>query len=103
MKSIYIIVPLILGIILIGIIKSSNKNFEIDINPLVMLLGGSDNIIRTEYNMSRFIVTLKDVSLADKNKIEKMGAQGVVEMDNKLKIILGEGSGTIRKYISEIK
>ena len=43
-----------------------------EINILVQYLGGKDNILDTEVNMSRFKVTLKDVSIVDKNAIEKL-------------------------------
>ena len=51
------------------------------------MLGGKDNIIETELEMSRFKVTLKDVTKANKEGIIKLGAQGVVEIDDQLKII----------------
>ena len=53
--------------------------------------------------MSRFKVTLKDVSKANKEGIQKLGARGVVEIDNQLKIILGSESKQLKKYIDEIK
>jgi phosphotransferase system IIB component len=53
--------------------------------------------------MSRFKVTLKDISKANKEKIQKLGAKGIVEIDNQLKIILGPDSKQLKKYIDEIK
>ena len=44
-----------------------------ELNKLVQYLGGKDNILDTEVNMSRLKVTLKDVSIVDKNAIEKLG------------------------------
>ena len=32
-----------------------------------------------------------------------MGAQGIVEIDNQLKIILGPGAKQIKKYIDDLK
>ena len=52
--------------------------------------------------MSRFKVILKDVSIVDKEGIQKLGAQGIVEIDNQLKIIFGKDARTLKKYISEI-
>ena len=72
-------------------------------NKLVELLGGKDNIITSEVNLSRFIVTLEDVSKADKEGIIALGAKGIVEMENQLKIILGPDSKQLKKYIDEIK
>ena len=53
--------------------------------------------------MSRFKVTLKDVSLANKEGIQKLGAKGIVEIDNQLKIILGPNSKALKKYIKDLK
>ena len=54
-------------------------------------------------NLSRFIVTLRDVSLANKEEIQKLGAKGIVEIDNQLKIILGPNSKQLKRYIDELK
>ena len=99
----YIIIAVVLIIILLAIIKATKKDAGLDFNKLVELLGGKDNIISTETNMSRFKVVLKDVTKADKEGIQKLGAKGIVEIDNQLKIILGTESKQIKKYIDEIK
>ncbi len=56
-----------------------------------------------EVNMSRFKVTLRDVSIVNKEGIQKMGAKGIVEIDNQLKIILGPNAKTLEKYIDDLK
>jgi len=99
----YIIIAVVLLIILLAILKATKKDAGLDFNRLVELLGGKDNIIDTESNMSRFKVTLKDISKANKEKIQKLGAKGIVEIDNQLKIILGPDSKQLKKYIDEIK
>lgn len=99
----YIIIALVLIIILLAVLKATKKDAELDFNKLVELLGGKDNIISTEINMSRFKVTLNDVSKANKEGIQKLGAKGIVEIDNQLKIILGPNSKQLKKYIDEIK
>lgn len=53
--------------------------------------------------MSRFKVELKDVTKANKEGIQKLGARGIVEIDNQLKIILGPDSKQLKKYIDELK
>lgn len=98
----YLIIILILVIIAFAITKSNRKDFKIEINKLVSCLGGKDNIITYEFNKSRFIVTLADVGLANKEAIQKMGAQGIVEIDNQLKIILGDSAKQLKKQISEL-
>ena len=99
----YIIRAVILLIILLAILKASKKDAGLDFNKLVEYLGGKENIIDTEINLSRFKVTLKDVSKANKEGIQKLGAKGIVEIDNQLKIILGPESKQLKKYIDEIK
>lgn len=102
-KMDYIIIAVILLIILLAILKASKKDAGLDFNKLVEYLGGKENIIDTEINLSRFKVTLKDISKANKEGIQKLGAKGIVEIDNQLKIILGPESKQLKKYIDEIK
>ena len=99
----YILILFVLIIISLVIVKLNKKNFNMEINKLVQYLGGKDNILDTEVNMSRLKVTLKDVSIVDKNAIERLGAKGIVEIDNQLKIIFGPDAIKLKKYISEMK
>lgn len=99
----YIIIIAILIIIALAITKSKKKDFKINANKLVMSLGGKDNILHYESNQSRFVVTLKDITKVNKEAIQKLGAQGIVEIDNQLKIILGEDAKNLKKYIDELK
>jgi len=99
----YVIVITILVIIAFAIMKSNKKDVNLDLNKLVDLLGGKDNIIETELEMSRFKVTLKDITKANKEGIIKLGAQGVVEIDDQLKIIFSNNAKQLKKYISELK
>ena len=46
---------------------------------------------------------LKDITLADKDAITRLGAKGIVEIENQLKIIFGPNAKTLKKYISEMK
>ena len=99
----YIIITVIFLIIAFAIFKSNKKDLALEFNKLVELLGGKDNILETEIEMSRFKVTLKDISKANKEGIIKLGAQGVVEIDDQLKIILGPNAKQLKKYIRELK
>lgn len=99
----YVIIAVVLLIISLVIVKLNHKNFNLEINKLVQFLGGKDNILDTEVNMSRFKVTLKDVSIVDKEGIQKLGAKGIVEIDNQLKIIFGPDARALKKYINEMK
>ncbi len=99
----YLIILFVLAIISLIIVKLNKKNFNMEINKLVQYLGGKDNILDTEVNMSRFKVTLKDVSIVDKDAIEKLGAKGIVEIDNQLKIIFATDAIKLKKYINDLK
>ncbi|MBQ7136634.1 MAG: PTS transporter subunit EIIB [Bacilli bacterium] len=99
----YVVILLIILIILWAILKAGKKDAHLQLNKLVDYLGGKDNIVSTEINLSRFKVTLKDVSIVDKEAIQKLGAKGIVEIDNQLKIILGPNSKQLKKYIEDLK
>ena len=103
MKAEYIIIIVVLLVILLAVLKSVKKDAHINMNKLVDYLGGKDNIINKEVNLSRFKVTLKDLSIVDKEGIQKLGARGIVEIDNQLKIILGPESKQLKKFIDEIR
>ncbi len=98
----YIIIAIFLFLIVLIINKLSKKGFDIEANKLISYLGGKDNIINTECNMSRLKVILKDVSLADKEAIQKLGAKGVVEIDNQIKIIFDKKAKALKKYIEDL-
>ena len=98
----YIVIAIVILIILAVAIKLSRKDFAIKENKLIGYLGGKDNIINAECNMSRFKVILRDVILAQKEAIQRLGAKGIVEIDNQLKIIFDKNSKQLKKYIDEI-
>jgi glucose-like phosphotransferase system IIB component len=99
----YLIIIAILIIISLIVIKMNRKDFAIEINKLIQYLGGKDNIIDSQINLSRLKVTLKDTSLVNKEGIQKLGAKGIVEIDNELKIILGPNSKQLKKYMADLK
>lgn len=99
----YIVIVVVLLIIALAIVKMNKKDVKLEFNKLVEYLGGMDNIVETEVEMSRFKVTLKDVSKANKEGIIKLGAKGVVEIDDQLKIIFGSGAKQLKKYIDQLK
>ena len=90
-------------IILLAVLKSTRKDARLEINKLIDYFGGKDNIVSSDYNLSRFVVTLRDVNKVNKEAIQKLGAKGIVEIDNQLKIILGNNSKQLKKYIDELK
>ena len=99
----YILIIIILFIIAIAITKARKKDFKIEANKLVEYLGGRSNILGYEFNQSRFIVTLNNVDVVDKEAIQKLGAKGIVEIENQLKIILGDDARQLKNYIDHLK
>lgn len=99
----YLIIVAVLFIISLIVIKIRRKDFSVEINKLIQYLGGKDNIIDSQINLSRLKVTLKDISIVNKEGIQKLGAKGIVEIDNQLKIILGPNSRQLKKYMSDLK
>ena len=99
----YIIILVVFLILLLAVLKINRKDVKLDMNKLVEYLGGKDNILDTEVNLSRFIVTLEDIEKVNKDAIIELGAKGIVELDNQLKIILGPNSKQLKKYIDERK
>ncbi len=99
----YIIIVSVVLFIAIIVIKGTKKDFKVEANKLVEYLGGKDNILKMEVKLSRFKVTLKDVSIANKEAIKKLGARGIVEIDNQLKIILDSSAQKLKKHIEDLK
>ena len=99
----YIIIILILVLVAFAIIKSGKKDYKMEANKLVEYLGGKDNIVKYEVNISRFLVEVKDTEVVNKEAIQKMGAQGIVEIDNELKIIFGDDAKQLKKCIDDLK
>lgn len=98
----YLIIFAIIFIIAGIVLKLTRKDFSIEANKLITYLGGKDNIINAECNMSRFKVILKDISIVNKDAIQKLGAKGIVEIDNQLKIIFGKDAHQLKRYIDDI-
>ncbi len=98
----YLIIVAVLLIVALVAFKVTRKDFDEEMNKLIKYLGGKDNIIDCEMSMSRFKVTLKDVTKANKEGIQKLGAKGIVEIDNQLKIIFDKNSRTLKKYIKDM-
>ena len=99
----YLIIIAVLLLISLVIIKMRRKDFHVEINKLIQYLGGKENILDAQINLSRLKVTLKDTSVVNKEGIQKLGAKGIVEIDNQLKIILGPNSKQLKIYMAVLK
>ena len=63
-----VVTIVVLLIIALAIVKMNKKDVKLEFNKLVELLGGKDNILDTEVDMSRFKVTLKDITKANSKR-----------------------------------
>lgn len=99
----YIIILAILILIALVVIKANKPDFKYEANKLVEYLGGIKNISNMEVSVSRFKVTLKDISKANKEGIQKLGAKGIVEIDNTLKIIFEDDAKKLKKCIEDLQ
>lgn len=98
----YIIILVVLIIIALVVIKASKPDFKYEANKLVEYLGGIKNIVNMEVSVSRFKVTLKDPSKVNKEGIQKLGARGIVEVDNTIKIIFQDNAKKLKKCIEQL-
>lgn len=98
----YLIIGVVLFLLCLIVLKLNKRDFRVEANKLIGYLGGKDNIVSAECNLSRFKVILKDISLVNKEAIEKLGAKGIVEIDNQLKIIFGNDARQLKRYIDDI-
>ena len=99
----YIVIVLVLILVALVIIKANKPDFKYEANKLVEYLGGIKNITNMEVSVSRFKVTFKDPSKVNKEAIQKLGAKGIVEIDNTMKIILKDDAKKLKKYIEDLK
>lgn len=98
----YLIIAIVIIVILAVAIKLNHKDFATKENKLLTYLGGKDNIINAECNLSRFKVILRNIELVNKEAIQRLGAKGIVEIDNQLKIVFDNNAKQLKKYIDEI-
>jgi phosphotransferase system IIB component len=105
---------LVLGIIVLAVIvyfivitylkKKSPKKITksvIDIEQLVNMLGGKDNIVSSSHSPSKLTVVLKDNSKTDVEGIKSLGASGIVEAKNSTSMIFGKVSEIIDSDLKE--
>lgn len=98
----YLIIIIVLIIVALVAIKMSRPEFRFEANKLVECLGGIKNITHMEVSVSRFKVTVKDPSKVNKDGIKKLGARGIVEIDNTFKIIFSDKAKKLKRYIDDL-
>src|SRR5699024_2600291 len=79
----------------------SNKIQTIS-QSIIKNVGGEENIISFENCMTRLRIKLKDISLINKDELEKTdGIMGVIESGSTVQIVVGPG--TANKVSDEIR
>ena len=72
-------------------------------NEILQNIGGEENIISFENCMTRLRISLKDDSLLNKAKLEKVeGVMGVVKSGQEVQVIVGPGTASkVSNYVKE--
>lgn len=65
-------------------------------------LGGKENLTSLDACITRLRVSVDDVSSVDKDKLKKLGASGVMQIDKNMQVIFGPRSEIIKGQIEDI-
>ncbi|KPB03698.1 glucose-specific PTS transporter subunit IIBC [Bacillus sp. CHD6a] len=65
-------------------------------------LGGRENLTNLDACITRLRVSVKDVEQVDKERLKKLGAAGVMQIDRNIQAIFGPRSETIKGQIQDI-
>ncbi|AIR71232.1 MULTISPECIES: PTS transporter subunit EIIB [Dickeya] len=71
------------------------------IQRLLRLFGGRDNIEQVDACITRLRVTVKNLSLVDSQGLQQEGALGVIILGQQVHAIFGKQSDTLRKLLEE--
>ncbi len=82
-------------------LKSENLS-TIDIQELLIALGGKDNICEVKSSPSKLTVVLRNREIVNIQNIQKLGASGIVEGKEQLSMIFGKQSELIEKDLKKI-
>lgn len=63
---------------------------------LVNAFGGNDNILHVDACLTRLRISVNDTSTVDQMMLKKMGAKGVVIIDNNVQAIFGKESDSLK-------
>ncbi|ATZ95227.1 MULTISPECIES: PTS transporter subunit EIIB [Dickeya] len=71
------------------------------IQRLLRLFGGRDNIEQVDACITRLRVTVKNLSLVDSQGLQQEGALGVIILGQQVHAIFGKQSDALRKLLEE--
>ncbi|MCL1143328.1 PTS transporter subunit EIIC [Shewanella gaetbuli] len=64
-------------------------------------LGGQDNIVELSACLTRLRVSVKDAAIIDKNRLQDLGAKGVVIVGKGVQVVYGTKAETLRKLLQK--
>jgi phosphotransferase system IIB component len=102
MNIILIVVGVLVVVGLTVFFLKRNKQPKMDSSLLINLLGGSKNIKTFDVRQSRVTFEVVDASVVDTEGIKALGAKGVVEVENSIKIIAGSNATKLYEEIQKL-
>lgn len=83
-----------------NVIKTSSK-IPFNIVVFIHALGGKDNIIDISSTISSVKISLKNINLINKDDIKEISQRGILISENKITILFGDFSETLKKAIED--
>jgi len=77
--------------------QKPKERLEIETGIIFDALGGKENILLVEREMSRVTFTLQDIELVQKDGLSNLGATGVLLVGNKVKCNFKENAENIER------
>ena len=84
---------------LVRIQKKAKASSQLDGNEYLEALGGKDNIISINRNLSRITFKVKDVDSVNTDQLKSLGASGILLVGDEIKCSFNELSENIYKII----
>jgi len=76
-----------------------SKDIEIDINKLILYLGGLENIGNVSSTITTLKVQFHNRDLINNNMIKNLGAKGIIVSENTITIVFGNWAQELQKQI----
>ncbi len=78
------------------------KEIPFEVNKLVSILNGIENIKSCSSTINSLKVELNSIENINIDEIKKIGAKGVMKSGNKLTMLFGDFSKTLDQFINEL-
>lgn len=75
---------------------------DFNVNDLIEYLGSKKNIESLDASLSSLKVIVKDKTIIKQDEIKKLGAKGIMVSGQKISIIFGDNSNTIKQEIQKM-